>query len=463
MASSVDEMEQALGVPDESSFLDFINMLDNVCLKKIFLYLSPGDRLNAEKVCKRWRAVSKVSWNNLKRLNFTKSDTYSTDFDKLPDIYKNIQSIAKILRRCGRYLRVLKLGKPCHYTMLPFVTKYCENLGRLNVCLSPAGNNISSISQIKSLTHFCLERMSNNSDSAVFRILPCETLRGLHLITGECRYDYNIDGERSHLPDNYEYYLRNLKNLTSITIRSFHLDDAMETIINQNANVDSLSLADCTISGTFFITALTNLQYLNLQNVLAVDNSFLDPLSRTCRKLVHLVLAFCSRIDDNGVMHLWRLPELKVLSLDSMCLITDGSLIGLRTLRELSCEHCRGIRNGEVITLLRIAPDLRVLNLIGTGITRDVLFETHEVTKRRANGLSLKMFVDTSVTANWIANNDSPLLIVETPDDARHPRRPRGERVYDDDDDYNSSYEFQYEYGSDSESNEDEDTSDSDD
>ncbi|XP_015109461.1 uncharacterized protein LOC107036195 [Diachasma alloeum] len=451
MASSVHGVEQSSGVSGGSTPIDLINMLDNDCLKIIFLNLPPGDKLNVEKVCKRWRAVSKISWSNVQRLNLTKSTIGETDYDQLPDIHKNIQSMMKILRRCGRYLRVLKLGRPCHYTVIPFALEHCENLVTLNISLYPAECDMSSISEITSLKSFSLEQMTNRSDSAIFRVLPRETLRGFHLRASE--YAYDIDtGERLNLPNNYENYLRNVNNLVSIKLHHFHLDHAMEEIISRNINLDFLSLSNCMINGPFFLTALRNLKILDLENVSSIHNIFLDQLSRTCYRLTNLNLKYCHRVDDYGVMYLWQLPELEILNLDHMGRITDVSLIGFYNLRLLSCRNCRGIKDAEVITLIRIAHNLKTFDLRGTSITHKVLIEANEITKRRVDDVPLRIYVDTSVIANWVVNKDSPLLIVQSTDDVANPRGSRGERVCGEDDvQYEADYQFQYEYGSDSE------------
>ncbi|XP_015109460.1 F-box/LRR-repeat protein 17 [Diachasma alloeum] len=451
MASPMHDVEQPSEVSGGSRPVDHINKLDNVLLLKIFFHLSPGDKLNAEKVCKRWRVVSKVTWKNMKRLRLIKTTSGRSDYDKLPDVYKNIQSMAKILKRCGRYLQVLELGSPCHYTMIPFALEHCRNLVTLNISLYPVACDMSSISEITSLKSFSLERMTNRSDSAIFRVLPRRTLRGIHLRASEYGYDINGD-QRLHLPDNYNNYLRDLNNLVSIQLHYFHVDHAMEEIINQNVKLDFLSLSNSMINGPFFLTALRNLKILDLENVTSVTNTFLQQLSITCPKLTILNLGNCNEIDDGGIVYLWDLLELKLLNLDDLGFITDAALGEFHTLRLLSLRNCRAVKDTELITLMIFAINLRSLNVKGTKVTHELLVAANRLSKRRLDGVPLRIYVDTSVIANWVDNNDSPLLIVESTDNVRNQQRSQRQQVCDEDDDpYDSDYEFQYEAGSDSE------------
>ncbi|XP_015109462.1 F-box/LRR-repeat protein 2 [Diachasma alloeum] len=451
MATSGYGAELSPGMSGGSEDVDFINRLDNVCLMTIFLYLPPGDKLTAEKVCKRWRAVSKLAWSNVTHLDLTKFTAGPTDFDKLPDIYKNIQSVARTLKRCGRYLCRLKLGSPCHYTMIPFVARHCENLIRLEISLCQNGNHISNVQKITSLEYFCLEQMMNDSGSDVLGVLPCENLRELYLHASEFGYEFEST-QRPKLPYGYDHYLRDLMNLSVMSLHYFDVRGPMEDIINQNSKLTSLTLKDCVLTNLNF-SGLANLEYLDLESAINVDDNLLDLLAKNCKKLKYLNLDCCDHISDEGLTYLWQLPQLEDLSVNHIYGITDFTFSGLHNLRKLSCEDCECVQSNELITFLRIVPNLEYLNLKWTRITHQVLIEANAVTKRRANGIPLRLLVGSSVTADWGESPDSPLLIVESTDDTvYYPYSRRSPRFCNEHDNFDPDYQFEYEHGSDSES-----------
>lgn len=114
-----------------------------------------------------------------------------------------MQSIARILLRCGRYLNGLKLGSPCHYTILPFVATHCPNLIRLDISLASEGLETPNVVPVLKRLEYLHMININDSGDDVLSALPCETLRELHLHGDEESYDRYSKG-RPSLPYSFD-------------------------------------------------------------------------------------------------------------------------------------------------------------------------------------------------------------------------------------------------------------------
>ncbi|KAK0070909.1 hypothetical protein PV326_001936, partial [Microctonus aethiopoides] len=165
-----------------------INILDNDCLIKIFLYLPIKDRMRIERVCKRWQTVNQEAWSDIKELNFPE------DFNFLllsyPEILDDDQkaAIEKFLSRCGRFLN--KLEHDIEYSsygnyIIPIIAKYCHNLQCLIVYLEIHDKiclNITwlflNLHKIESLE---LCGLDPNFPDACLKKLPTNTMKELTL------------------------------------------------------------------------------------------------------------------------------------------------------------------------------------------------------------------------------------------------------------------------------------------
>ncbi|XP_063976833.1 uncharacterized protein LOC135162376 [Diachasmimorpha longicaudata] len=438
---------------DQSRNVSINNLADN-CLENIFRDLSFADKLNAEAVCKRWKFLCRKSWKTVTSLNLLKHEQHRTDYDSLSSEQKNIQSIAKLLKRCGDYLKVLKIGNPCHYTMLPFVFKYCRVLRELTISLPPVGNDLSGISEIPTLRKFCLTEMSSDSQAAIFKILPPELLE-LHLMTRDSQNKNEVE-EYVNFPRDSDQYLNYLENLHNLLLSGFHLEGWVENMINRNVNIRTLALSLCSIeSEKFFFYGLVNLESLLLDSVYPVDNNFIAILSECCEQLTTVNLIFCPYVTDIGVMFLWRLSHLRYLCLHYMLNISDVCLSGFASLKMLICHNCLNIRDSGLIALLEVSPELKTLVVTGTSVTSAVLMAANEVSKKFVDNIPIAILVDVEVASTWIRYNDSVLLTVESlaGNDRSKPHRPS--RYCDNPPMYDSSYVFQYQCGSDSEPEDD--------
>ncbi|XP_063978018.1 F-box/LRR-repeat protein fbxl-1-like isoform X2 [Diachasmimorpha longicaudata] len=366
-----------------------------------------------EEVCKRWKNVSRLAWDDIKALNFTPNFPPKSDLYRLSLKYRNNQYIGKVIKKCGRYLHQLRLSPPCNHKILRLVGKHCHNLVKLDIELYNYGANWSkALSHLRSLE--CLEirgiRLYFPGD--LLFSLPRETLTAVHLW--------------AHLPDvhfsNAVFLPRvaptvfeSLSKITALTLNGFYLKPNMMKVITQKVDLTFLSIANCSTRGEpVDLRNLTKLEHLDLTNVVETDNHCLLGIANSCVNLKHLNISKCITIDDVGMRHLLQLSHLEELILNDIFKITDAPLATMHNLRRLECENCDNVLENGIISLLNSAPNLGYLNLAETGIRERVLYEANKITKQRTNNLELHLVVSRCQNY-WYANteDDSPLLFIE--------------------------------------------------
>ena len=107
-----------------------IDALNDDCLLNIFYYLPIRDRIRIERVCKRWKKISKESWRNLKFISIG-NDLSTRSIE--------INHFEEILRRSGNYMTNFDCSwldqcqLPVHDTV-QLINKYCKKLTHLNTC-----------------------------------------------------------------------------------------------------------------------------------------------------------------------------------------------------------------------------------------------------------------------------------------------------------------------------------------
>ncbi|XP_063976827.1 uncharacterized protein LOC135162374 [Diachasmimorpha longicaudata] len=423
-----------------------IHMLDDDCLFRIFCLFSIGEKLIIEQVCRRWKRVSKLAWYRMRRLNLARAALGTTDFDKLPLQFQNIQGIARLLRRCGQYLSILKLGSPCHCTMISFIARHCKKLVQLEISAYHNGRNIHNTPKANGLEFFCQKKLSNVLPSDELGVLAWPKLYELHL-RGPSQESDAANRNRVYLPHCYHYYIRDLKKVAMMSLENFDLRESLDSILRLKGELTYLSLANSIIGDDVFFPHLVFLEHVNVERVLEVDAEFLTMLSTSCTKLKYLNLNYCSNLDDEGMMHLWLLNELEELTVNFVPGITDFAFSGCHSLKKLSCQGCQCVRDGELIFYLNTLPPLEYLNLQLTAVTPEILAAANTMTKVRSSNIQLYLLVNASIIRHPHGFYDSSLLVIDGTNDSVDPLRIRTKHYNP----YPSYYEFEYEHGIDSE------------
>ncbi|XP_015109357.1 F-box/LRR-repeat protein 14 [Diachasma alloeum] len=431
--------------PEEPSGPDLINNLNDDCLARIFKYLSLDERLTIEAVCKRWKDVAQLAWDDIKTLDFASALPEKSDLLKLPEATRTNQCIGRIIRKCGRYLNRLQLADPCNSKILPLVGQHCHNLVRLEIELVHYDKNCAKLfPQMQRLKYLEIKGIRQHFPGDFFLALPHETLTEIHL------WAHFAD---AHLPT-YVFLPRvapnafqSLTKLTALTLNGFCLKPNMMRVIRQKPELTFLSIANCSIRGEPpHLNVLTKLEHLNLTKVIEVDNNFLRQIAENCENMKYLNLSKCINVEDTGIKHLLQLSHLEELILNDVFKITDAPLAGMHNLKKLECESCDSVFDDGIISLIKYSSKLEYLNVADTGVGERVLYEATKITKKRTNNLELHLVVSNSIKDDWDEGEEdySPLLSVEGKDEGFDDGSDSDFDVddyFDDDDDYDYDYD----------------------
>ncbi|XP_015123608.1 F-box/LRR-repeat protein 2 [Diachasma alloeum] len=362
------------------------NKLNDDCLETIFEYLPAKDKLAFEYVCKRWKEVAVSGWLRVRSLNLYESpgedDTSPSDKARTNRIFGGI------LKKCGDHLQRLKIGNPCDYNILSAVNQYCQNLTILKVSFTKfTTQDARMFPRMQNLKHLEIRGLKHYPKH-LFEVLPVDSLTEIHLwATGY-----------GSLPLIAPTVLERCTKLTALSLNGFAPDPNVLNVISQKSELKSLSLSNCLLNvGLPSLKLLTNLERLDLSWVSGVVECYVEQLSKFCEKLKHLDLTHCSSLDDQGIAHLAKLPQLEGLIVKRIPEITDAPFRNLRHLTELQCGYNSRIRDPGMIALLENAPHLQYLNVRRTSVTEVLVTEAEKITERRTNNLPLCVLVSRSV------------------------------------------------------------------
>ncbi|XP_011308262.1 uncharacterized protein [Fopius arisanus] len=332
--------------------------------------------------CKRWRDVSHLSWEDTKFLNFTTSVQKSTDLYRLPSELRTNRVIGRILKKCGHYLRRLRLGYPCQFDILQIVEKHCDNLIRLEVNFYDRKDCVKYFPRIEKLKYYQMGALRFFPREAL-QVLPSESLTEIHLWT----YTTDTLGYAlGSLPRIASTTFENLRNLSAISLHGFDLKPDVMDVICQKTNLQYLSLKCSRLrAGLSCLTQLKPLRSLDLTAVEGINDLFLGELADNCKNLGHLNLTLCCGVTDRGITSLRNLPLLQQLVLNHVDSVTDAPLSALHTLKKLECLLCKRVKDEGIVTLMKNAISLEYLNVVFSGVTRRVLDEAHKISHKTDN------------------------------------------------------------------------------
>ncbi|KAK0071255.1 hypothetical protein PV325_013221, partial [Microctonus aethiopoides] len=385
-----------------------INILDNDCLIKIFLYLPIKDRMHIEGVCKRWQTVNQEAWSDIKELNFPE------DFDLILLSYPEIlyddrkAAIEKILSRCGRFLN--KLEHDIEYSsygnyIIPIIAKYCHNLQCLIVYLEIHDKiclNITwlflNLHKIESLE---LCGLDPNFPDACLKKLPTNTMKELTLTISS--YGLMVSSKSyKRLTQTGAIGIQAMKNLWKLELNRFSFKADELKLIVCNESITYLSLPSCGFEKCINLIAnLRGLKHLNLSFVKAVDDNFLIKLAANCTELEELD---CSEVTNYGINAVFKLKKLTTLVSGGLRKVTnlaiDTVLSKYEALKVLHCRNCH-VSDYGAIGLLQNAPYLEEIDLSDNSISTEFLDVACNVAISRANAKPLRIIANYSSLYNW--------------------------------------------------------------
>ncbi|KYN03547.1 Putative RNA-binding protein EEED8.10 [Cyphomyrmex costatus] len=389
-----------------------IHMLNDDCLRHIFLFLPIVDRVRIEIVCKRWRDLSQDSWHMVKTLNLSPS---TWGFSHNHVIHTAL--LRKILLKCGRFLTRIDLDEPLHYlsqSTLTIIGKFCPNLTSINItALTVCASGIRTLANnCRNLIKFCLGPSTYSCDNELKylfkqnRNLEClvitrNNILGKSLLFLPEQTVHTIILDRlDYLQDNHlSMALRKLENLTHLAINEC-LGIAKHTleiigqhcknlkILELNGNFPSVQTADM-----LYLVHLINLHDLKITYNPKISDDFFTDLVQHCQQLINVDITGCCNVSDAGLAAIATLVKLEKLIVSYIDQVTDEGLENICGLKELECRRCSFSDRG-IIMLIRSSPQLKLLDLSGCNYIRDTTLKVaKDACSRRTNNVMLKMII----------------------------------------------------------------------
>ncbi|XP_026667916.1 F-box protein SKIP2-like [Ceratina calcarata] len=392
-----------------------IQILNNDCLIHIFLQLPIVDRIRIERVCKRWRILSKESWHSVKKLDLSSSMWGTLPGSKHREI--NTSTLRKVLLRCGPYLNEINLSQmssPLNPSTLTIVGKLCPNLQRIDVTgLTVSTSGINSLTDncrdivkfsLGSTTHICdldLQRLFKVNQKLRYFKLAFGKISGrcLFYVPLETMEEVVLESCSSLQERSLSKAIEKLQNLKSLTIsKCFDISGNVIQAISANCTtLKTLELSSISFllqsSDMLHIAELVNLEVLKINANAVVTDELLINLASKCLKLKYVDITECILVTNVGVAAISSLPKLEVLIMNYLQLVTDTNLRDACNLKRLECRICK-FTDKVMTNLIGSAPQLELLDLSGCcGITNETLKKAAIVTVNRTNNTILKIFV----------------------------------------------------------------------
>ncbi|KAF7989630.1 hypothetical protein HCN44_008304 [Aphidius gifuensis] len=407
-----------MDIINEDEFSMNINMLNNYCLEKIFMYLSIDERFELEKVCEKWKIISQNAWHDIVTLyygdHFHRMKNFNVDSSTVVDY------IEKILTRCGKYLLSLTLTRIDDSIVLPVINKYCLKLKILKLFLTSWVNEdfTNVFDNLKKLAS--LDIIFHGSYN-----IPIDFVNSIEAL-GETLESFSLTDD--YLETKYKFLsiewipiIENFKCLNSLAIIGFKMDKIFLKNICEIKTLESLTLADIIFDGEIesidLISNIKNLKYLSIMQIEQVDDIFIEKISNNCINLEKLYLQPATHCTDFGILNLLQLKKLNTLSLklsdefDDVIGITDTSLRRFSNMKEFDCGGCWNITNDSIINIINHSPELEKLNIRRTSVSIETIMHAVNITKKRTNNITLNIEANTS----QLPDNFFSLKIYESP------------------------------------------------
>ena len=385
-----------ISCPPTESFVQSINCLDDYSLLLVFSKLSFVEKMNAQKVCKKWKylihksircqtsigvTISFAVCDDLRHqvtVNGCVGDLFDSAIEGAPNTkwyFVNAQSLSSVLSKCPN-LKSLILQNCifCKGVLDVFATTCSPNLEHLD--MSHSSCNINEILQIisdkcsKTLKHVMLEDNKINESGLKCLISSCKGLEVLILdnnfeITGHC----------------FELFGENIKYLSLIGCNSID-DMAIDGLIEGNGrNISHIRLGDSIIPSMFqkICERMPDLKILEFKGFKPEPNSSSIAYNHVSnlRTLQELILTVPRIPFDSQLIAISRnCSDLKVVKIDGS-VITD---IGLKNLaancpliEQISLIPCDSLANSSITDDCRYELGslryLKSLSLCGSSVT----------------------------------------------------------------------------------------------
>ena len=139
----------------------------------------------------------------------------------------------------------------------------------------------------------------------------------------------------------------------------------------------------------------------------AIAESFLKYMGYNLLELKHLdITGYDNAALDCKFDLICKLPKLEVLDISRQSKITGSGLENFPNLKELYCKGCEDLEDENLISLLKCASSLQILNVRDCKkITNSIIYTAIDETRKRTNNIVLEIFTDgTKIRPNIISS-----------------------------------------------------------
>ncbi|XP_067209749.1 F-box/LRR-repeat protein 2 isoform X1 [Linepithema humile] len=411
-----------------------IHILNDDCLRHIFLFLPILDRVRIERVCRRWRILSQDSWHMMKTL-----DLSPLTWGSMGNKTISTAILRKILLKSGRFLTRVNLSEPIHnlsQSTLTIVGKLCPNLESVDVTgLTVCASGIQMLAKnCRNITKFNLGPSSYSCDNELKELFKLnQNLEHLAItrngVLGKCLLWLPAQTVHTVILEGCDYVqdscvstaLKKLENLRHLTIDNCIgvAKHTFETISKHCRNLRVLELSgdfpSMQTADMLYLTHLANLQVLRITDNPKILDEFLASLVYQCQQLTCIDITGCIGVTDTGLAAIATLAKLEKLTINNLDCVTDDGLQNMCNLREMHCQRCPQIKDHGMSMLIKSSPQLQLLDLSGCGnITHATLKTAKDACNDRSNNTVLKMIIGgTSISPELdgeTTQQSSPLL-----------------------------------------------------
>ncbi|XP_063986557.1 uncharacterized protein LOC135167364 [Diachasmimorpha longicaudata] len=217
------------------------------------------------------------------------------------------------------------------------------------------------------------------------------------------------DGETGgrKFPNLFEF-----QRLRAFTLSGFNLRETSLEGIEELQHLLFLDLTESSVPAGELerLQALTKLKHLYLSSCQLTDKQLIGLLS-TNKNIQALDINSNPEITDRSMEQCCTLPDVRILNVMNLPLITDYYLEELRSLTALNCQNCPLVSEPGLIKLLTLAENIRYLDVKKCRVSNELLEAALEVVKSRSTKKSLEISIDRPLKNKWESLKcSSPLL-----------------------------------------------------
>ncbi|XP_011315238.1 uncharacterized protein [Fopius arisanus] len=268
-------------------------------------------------------------------------------------------------------------------------------------------DNLRSLlqSHYDEINYIQLTNLGGKFELEILGYLPV-SLQQIHCyMDSDLSSDHRLEDQK--FPNLFEF-----RQLRALTLSGFNLGENSLKGIEELKNLFFLDLTESRVPVPELerLNKIKKLRHLYLSSCDLQDKSLINILS-TNKNLQALDINSNPEITDRSMEQLCVLPDVRILNVMNLPLITDYYIEEMRAVTALNCQNCPRISEPGLIKLLGLSENLRYLDVRKCRVSNELLEAALEVVKSRRSKKSLEISVDRPLKDNFIKLKCSPSLL----------------------------------------------------